>query len=121
MDESIRQTVLVCEDRAFRYLPVEDTEELLRILLNLYLKGLRKPLHLYSESSLIFAERMMDGKETEKALRAAMAKWDAYDFAENGDPYYQLCFRQIDPLDNEFCELAIKVFSPMLNHEEQIK
>jgi exodeoxyribonuclease V gamma subunit len=120
-DTAARPTVLVCEDRAFRYLPLEETEGYLRSLLYQYFRGLKKPLHFFPESSLIFTKKTLDGEELEKALRAAMAKWKAYEFAENNNPYYQLCFGQVDPLDEEFCELARAIYEPMLRYEEQIK
>jgi exodeoxyribonuclease V gamma subunit len=118
---AVRKTILVCEDRTFRYSPVEDTEEYLRNLLDIYWMGLRRPLRFFPESSLAYAEQTAKGDDDEKAMRAAKGKWDAFEFAEKDDVHYDLCFRQIDPLDAEFCELAIAIFAPMLKHEEQIK
>ena len=43
------------------------------------------------------------------------------EYAEKEDAYYDLCLRQIDPLDTEFRELAEAIFEPMLRHEEPIK
>jgi exodeoxyribonuclease V gamma subunit len=83
--------------------------------------GLRRPLRFFPESSLAYAEQTAKGDDDEKAMRAAKGKWDAFEFAEKDDVHYDLCFRQIDPLDAEFCELAIAIFAPMLKHEEQIK
>jgi exodeoxyribonuclease V gamma subunit len=118
---AVRKTILVCEDRTFRYSPVEDAKENLRNLLDIYWMGLRKPLHFFPESSLAFAERAAKGADDDKAMRAANGKWDAFAFPEKDDVYYDLCFRQIDPLDAEFRELAVAIFTPMLRHEEQIK
>jgi len=118
---AVRKTILVCEDRTFRYSPVEDTEEYLRNLLDIYWIGLRKPLHFFPESSLAYAEQTAKGAENDKAMRTAKGKWDAFDYAEKDDVHYGLCFRQIDPLDAEFRELAVAIFAPMLKHEEQIK
>jgi len=119
--QAVRKTILVCEDRTFRYSPVEDTETCLRNFLNIYWKGLQKPLHFFPESSLAYAEQAAKGAGPEKALRAAHGKWDAFEYAEKEDAYYDLCFRQIDPLDTEFCESAEAIFSPMLRHEEPVK
>jgi exodeoxyribonuclease V gamma subunit len=118
---AVRKTILVCEDRTFRYSPVEDTETCLRNLLNIYWRGLKKPLHFFPESSLAYAEQVAKGTAPEKAMRTATGKWDAFEYAEKEDAYYDLCFRQIDPLDTEFRELATAIFEPMLRHEEQIK
>jgi exodeoxyribonuclease V gamma subunit len=119
--EAVRKTTLVCEDRTFRYSPVEDTEAYLRILLNIYWHGLRKPLHFFPESSLAYAEQTTKGATPEKAMRTAQGKWDAREYAEKEDAYYDLCFGQFDPLDTAFRELAMTIFEPMLRHEEQIK
>ncbi|MCX5847609.1 MAG: exodeoxyribonuclease V subunit gamma [Deltaproteobacteria bacterium] len=118
---AVRETVIVGEDRAFRYSQVEDTETYLRILLDIYWKGLRIPLHFFPESSLAYAEQATKVTEPEKAMRTAKGKWEAFEYAENDNPYYRLCFRQIDPLDTEFRELAMTIFEPMLRHEEPIR
>jgi len=118
---AVRKTILVCEDRTFRYSPVDDTDTCLHNILNIYWKGLRKPLHFFPESSLAYAEQLSKGATPQKAMRTAQGKWDAFEYAEKDDVYYDLCFRQIDPLDAEFLELAEAIFEPMLKHEEQIK
>ena len=119
-DASPRETVLICEDRAIRYRVVTGTGERLAELLNLYWRGLRKPIHFFSESSLAFAEAIVKGNEKEKALRAAVNKWEGYEFGEKDNPYYSLCFGQIDPLDEEFASLATSLYEPMFQHEIQI-
>jgi exodeoxyribonuclease V gamma subunit len=118
---TVRETVIVGEDKAFRYSQVEDTETCLRYLLNIYWKGLRKPLHFFPESSLAYAEQAAKGTDPQKAMRTAKNKWDAFEYAEKEDAYYDLCFRQIEPLDTEFRELAMTIFEPMLKHEETIR
>jgi exodeoxyribonuclease V gamma subunit len=119
--EAVRQTILICEDRTFRYSPMEDSEAYLLMLLNIYWKGLRKPLHFFPESSLAYAEQAAKGTDPEKAMRTAQGKWNAYQYPEKEDSYYNLCFGQIDPLDAEFRELARAVFEPMLRYEEPVK
>ncbi len=118
---AVRQTILVCEDRNYRYSPVKDTEACLCTLLSVYWRGMSKPLHFFPESSLIYAEQTAKGTDPEKAIRTAQGKWDAFEYAEKEDSYYDLCFRQIDPLDAEFRELATTLYEPMLRHEEPIK
>jgi exodeoxyribonuclease V gamma subunit len=116
-----RQTVLVCEDRTFRYSHVEDAEVYLSTLLDIYWTGMRKPLHFFPDSSLAYAEQREKGADPEKAMMTANGKWDAFQYSEKDDSYYDLCFRQTNPLDSEFCELAEAIFAPMLKNEEQIK
>jgi exodeoxyribonuclease V gamma subunit len=115
--EEAAHTFAIFEDKAYRYSPVEEPEKYLRIYLNVYFKGLRQLIHFFSETSLSYAEAINKGKETDQAMRSASGKWDAYEFAEKDNPYYELCFKEIDPLDDEFRELARTVYEPMLKHE----
>jgi exodeoxyribonuclease V gamma subunit len=115
------QTFVIFKDKSYRYSPVKGPEKYLRIYLNIYLQGLRQPAHFFTDSSLLYADRMVKANEPDKAMRAAADKWDAFQYAEKDDPYYDLCFGQIDPLDDEFRELAIAIYEPMLQHEDTIK
>jgi exodeoxyribonuclease V gamma subunit len=115
------QTFLFFEDKAYRYVPVDAPESHLCALLDAYWQGLGKPIHFFPESSLIYAEKRIAGAETEKAMRAADGKWDNAMFAEKDNLYYQLCFRETDPLDNAFRDLAMAIYEPMLRYEETIK
>jgi exodeoxyribonuclease V gamma subunit len=114
-------TFAIFEDKVYRYSPAEKPEMYLRIYLNIYLRGLCQPIHFFPESSLNYADTITKGKETDKAMRSASDKWNAFEFGEKDNPYYELCFKEIDPLDDEFRELAKTVYEPMLKHEEQIK
>jgi exodeoxyribonuclease V gamma subunit len=118
---AVRKTILVCEDRTFRYSPVEDKGEHLCNLLDIYWEGLRKPLLFFPESSLAYAEQAAKGADDAHAMRAAKGKWDAFEFAEKDDVHYDLCFGKIDPLNSEFRELAVDIFAHMLKHEVEIK
>jgi exodeoxyribonuclease V gamma subunit len=119
--EVASDTYAIFEDRSYRYAPVGKPEYYLRIYLNLYMRGLRYPLHFFSESSLVYADIFMKGNVPDKAMRSARGIWDAFEFGEKDDPYYELCFKEIDPLNDEFRELSRTVYEPMLNHEEQIE
>jgi exodeoxyribonuclease V gamma subunit len=119
--EEAAHTFAIFEDKAYRYSPVEQPEKYLRIYLNSYFKGLRQPIHFFPESSLLYAERMASGKETDKAMRVAAGKWAAFEFGEKDNPYYELCFKEIDPLDDEFRKLATTLYEPMLKHENTVK
>ncbi len=119
--EAAPHTFAIFEDRTYRYSPVEKPEMYLNIYLNIYLTGLRQLIHFFSESSLIYAETITKGKESDKAIRAASGIWDAFEFGEKDNPYYELCFKETDPLDDEFRELAKTVYEPMLRYEAQIK
>jgi hypothetical protein len=41
--------------------------------------------------------------------------------AESRDPYFLLCFKHTDPLDEAFEELAKKIFQPLMEYEVRIR
>jgi exodeoxyribonuclease V gamma subunit len=103
-----RGSVFVAADDILRLLPVEESITTLGTLLELYWKGLRLPLHFFPRSSFVFAE---SGK-----LGNARTKWGGDWYPENDDPYYDLCFGDSDPLDEEFEMISSIVFEPLLSH-----
>ena len=110
--------VLICKDKVCTYEPVEESEKLLKTLLTIYRQGLIKPLHFFPRSSFAYAEAMKKHGDEGKALAAARRTWDSeFGMPERGDSYFCLCFSKVDPLDEEFRELAMEVFSPMLRNE----
>ena len=118
---SAGQTIVIGEDKAFRYPPLADASHHLAVLFALYGQGLCHPLHFFPESSALFAAATLKGKDAAEALRSAQGKWDAFAFPERDDPYYRLCFGRSDPLDDEFRRLAEAIFHPLLENEEAIR
>jgi exonuclease V gamma subunit len=57
-------------------------------------------------------------QQKENSLKLARDKWEGSNagWGEGMQPYYQLAFRHTDPLDEEFAELARRVFEPLLEH-----
>jgi len=109
---------------AWQYLPVQDSEEILGSLLEKYWEGLIKPLHFFSESSREYAQALLSkGKPREDALNSARNIWTGNDYihGESVDPYYELFFRNSDPLDLEFQDIAEEVFGALMDHQEEIK
>jgi exodeoxyribonuclease V gamma subunit len=115
--------ILACKDFDCKYPPVEDSEALLKDLLEAYWQGLMEPIHFFPLSSWAYAEALAKGKEPEEALRAARNKWEGSDFnrGEIEDSYYQVCFEHADPLDGEFEELSKSIFEPLIECEEKSK
>lgn len=99
--------------------PVEDAREILDDLVRLYVFGRTRPLPFFPAASMAWAEAVRKGKggEMEKARR----KWEGgWNFpGEMEDAYNRLCFRD-DPLDEEFEELAERVFGVLLEHKEKL-
>lgn len=137
-----RSTTLIGEDASCEYSAPVDSAALLRQLLDLYWQGLSQPLKFFPGSALAFAEA--DLKRQQKQARAAQsavskkpakpaataspldkarAEWEGSDFpkrdGERDDVSFDLCFRNLDPLDTEFAQLALTVFNPILAHQNR--
>jgi exodeoxyribonuclease V gamma subunit len=105
---------------AWEYSSVENSKEILESLLKEYWAGLMKPLHFFSDTSWMYAHILLEKNKTgEDALDSARRIWEKTDYnrGECEDPYYQLCFGNIDPLDSEFRRIAEEVFRPFLEHQ----
>jgi exodeoxyribonuclease V gamma subunit len=59
------------------------------------------------------------GRSKQVPIAVARLKWEGHPFSgapgECGDPYFDLCFRNTDPLDEEFQQTARAVFEPLLS------
>lgn len=122
-DKYHQSSLLICKDSAREFGRVNNSKDILEHLLTLYWQGLSLPLHFFPESSFEYAQRNLEKGQTEQvALNAAKRKWVGSDFArgESEDPYYDLCFRTVDPLDREFQSIAKDVFAPLLTHCTEI-
>jgi exodeoxyribonuclease V gamma subunit len=122
-----RESVLMgLDDKAWRavgYDPVDNGEELLARLLELYGQGLVKPLHFFPASSLEYIQMVaVKRKSREEALEKAASIWrgNAYQRGEIQDPHFDLCFRSMDPIDSDFERFAGEVFEPMLRSMKEI-
>jgi exodeoxyribonuclease V gamma subunit len=119
------QAILACKDADHRYDPVSESGSVLAELLRIYRQGLTGPIHFFPRSSFAYAEALHRKKQDPgEALIAARKKWEGSDFggmAESGDPYFLLCFKHTDPLDEAFEELAKKIFQPLMECEVRIR
>ena len=109
---------------AFEYAPVSGAQQVLEALLNIYWQGLVRPIHFFPKSAWEYAAVLMQGGKSEgEAIKKAAAKWEGNDFSqgESNDPYYELCFRYTNPIDEEFQLIAEQVFLPLLEHQRELK
>ncbi len=99
------------------FTPLADAHSELRNLLSYYCKGMTEPLRFFPETSAKYAERITKNQSHEVALQAARSDWEGSDFgrSEKDDPYYRICFGNIDPLDDAFALIAKDIFTPMIN------
>ena len=108
---------------ALEYAPVENSVEILEYLLREFWNGLVKPLHFFPETSLQYAQLVLQkDKSPEEALSKAEATWTGSDFhrGEGVDPHFQLCFKSTNPLDAEFQRLAEAIYGPLLASQNGI-
>jgi exodeoxyribonuclease V gamma subunit len=102
---------------------LEDAEDLLVSYLELYWEGLTRPLRFFPEASWAYAREILEGKgSAAQGLKKARDLWEGsrYSRGEREDPYWDLCFRGCEPLDQVFCELAERVYRPFFHRVETI-
>jgi exodeoxyribonuclease V gamma subunit len=105
---------------------VTDSRPILQDLLGLFHQGLVLPIRFFPNSSYEYAEHLLNKAASElAALNKAKRKWLGSQFSdyatgESNDPYYDLCFRQSEPLDEAFEDIAVRIFSPLLAHSKEI-
>jgi exodeoxyribonuclease V gamma subunit len=115
------EAILVCQDGICHYASLEDSEAILQDLLTLYWQGLKIPLPFFPSSSWTYTQASTEGKDRDQALRSAVDCWQGNEFrkGEGADPYYQLCFGEIDPFSPAFESIAETVFGPLIRWEKR--
>jgi exodeoxyribonuclease V gamma subunit len=124
-DEKI--SYLICKDSTTQFAPVIDPIPILTTLTRKFRLGLQEPIHFFPETSFEYAERLLKKSASDStAIHNAERKWLGNDFLKYGrgesrDPYYDLCFRHLDPIDETFRKTALEIFEPLLAHIQDIK
>jgi exodeoxyribonuclease V gamma subunit len=113
--------VLVGSDKVFEAPPLARAPELLAGLLDLYWKGLTRPLKFFPQTAWAYADAVLKqeaGRSRQEPLGLARLTWEGNSFrktlGECADPYFDLSFRNVDPLDEEFQQTARAIFEPLL-------
>ena len=116
-EEAARSSVLVCQDAHWELPPLDNPHDRLHDYLDLYWQGLQMPVTFFPKSSYEFALKQHQGKTSQQAIAASRAVWQGnppYRTGENQDPYLNLCFNGMDPLNDEFKKLALRVYLPFI-------
>jgi exodeoxyribonuclease V gamma subunit len=122
-----KKSYLICKDTTTRFDPVADPMPILETLVQKFRQGLQAPIHFFPETSFEYVERLLRKSASDStAVSYAGKKWLGSDFiknssAESRDPYNDLCFRYLDPIDEDFKKTAMDIFEPMLDHTREIK
>jgi len=117
---------LICKGSAVKYDQVSGSRGILEDLLSIFRQGLTMPIHFFPDSSFQYAEYLLERSASgQSALSKARKTWFGNDFAdypkaEFKDPYYNLCFRRLNPLDEAFKKHAVSIFKPLLEHRTEI-
>ena len=118
------ESLYIAEDGIFRYTTLDNAEEVLKELLRLYWSGLSFPLPFFPRCSLEYAvSTVLKNKDRDEALKSATRLWtgNGNSDAESENPYFRLCFSDPKPFNEDFIDIAVKVFEPLLLHEEEVK
>jgi exodeoxyribonuclease V gamma subunit len=116
-------SILVFKNTSWRFKPVSENRKYLADLLNIFEQGLGKPLHFFPDTSLEYIrQKEIKGKTKTIALALARRKWASSDFArgESDNPYYDVCFKMTDPIDESFVGVSRAVFEPLLAHATEV-
>ncbi|HOM29642.1 MAG TPA: exodeoxyribonuclease V subunit gamma [Deltaproteobacteria bacterium] len=108
-------------DKVVSARPPADPRAALETLIEVYLEGLRRPVHLFPNSSYAYAEELVKGGDEEKAMAKARTKWagDYEPSPDSDDEAVQLLFHGTDPLDEEFRIFSARVFLPMVEAQKK--
>jgi exodeoxyribonuclease V gamma subunit len=117
-------SILLFKNTTWKFSPVAENRKYLADLLNVFKQGLQNPLHFFPDTSLEYVrQKQIKGKSKTTALALARRKWVSNEFArgESDNPYYDVCFKTIDPLDESFADVSQAVFEPLLAHGIQMQ
>jgi exonuclease V gamma subunit len=61
-------------------------------------------------------------RSPQEALLKTQNTWQGSEYSrgEGEDAYYQLCFRNTNPMDSDFQKISKKILSPLLMHQSEI-
>jgi exodeoxyribonuclease V gamma subunit len=111
-----RESLLVCRDLTLTLPPLDHAAALLADLVALYRDGLCRPLHFFPQASWLY---QADG------IAKAEERWNGTDYslspAESSDPSLALCFAGQNVLDDEFADLAERVYGPLQAAAVEVK
>jgi exodeoxyribonuclease V gamma subunit len=116
------ETILIGTDDIVRFSPVREAHEEIAKLLEIYWRGLNRVLPFFPESALKYADAVLYPSKSANSspLTKAQYAWNGSKWedapAEKNDIYYAFCFADRDPFNEEFMQLALEVYEPMLRN-----
>ncbi len=113
-----KTAVIIGIDNSYQFTAVDNAKEQLQRLLRGYWQGLLQPLPFFPQTSRAYAESIRNKKSVGEAMKAAYRQWenDHNMDSEKQDPYFAHAFRQPQPLNQHFAQLALDFWLPLLQH-----
>lgn len=93
-----------------------EPRSILKTLVHIYAQGQTRPLPLFPEASLAYAQKIQTGKNAYEALEEAWKIWIGSDYTpgDKDNPDTRLIYGDTEPDWEEFGNLATRVFLPLL-------
>jgi exodeoxyribonuclease V gamma subunit len=116
------ESTFVFRDTALVYRFAENSRNILARLLEMFWRGLQRPLPFFPFTSHRYAEQRIGRSKTrEEAKHMAASQWvSSHARGEFEDPYISLCFSESDGLNRSFEVLAEEIFTPILAHSRVV-
>ena len=116
--DQVKHTVIIHPQGEYSFDPVEDPAKCLAILINAYQTGINTALHFMPKSAHEYAKVMKSPRSKKTPLDAARHVWagSLHSLGEGQKQAYQLAFRGIDPLDENFEHWSKVIWLPILEH-----
>ncbi len=117
------KSYLICKDASWEMANLENSRDILKVFIEIYHKGRNELLKFFPETSYDYARYLREKNSHEFALKKANFNWEGNErgYMERNDPYFNLSFRAIEPLDKEFIELSLLVYGSLLTYQEKIQ
>ena len=121
--ESLLTSWYISRDTTVELRPIQNSESILLVLLDTYWKGLSESIHLFPFAAYQYAKQVVQhAVNPDRAMRMVENKWaNDFGWSEADDPYIAHCFKDTDPLDDQFRDLATSVFGPILKNHRELK
>lgn len=123
------ETFVLGTESVCKIAPVAEPLPLLQRLLHIYWAGLSTPSKFFPETSYAFAQADFKvrndkaGRTVKTPIIFAQERWHGLEFGAAGDcedSYVSLFFKNGDPLDTEFENIARTVFDPLFGVLEEV-
>ncbi len=134
-DKNNFKSIFLSKDKNFEFNYINNSNELLVILLDKFVFGNSNTLLFFPETSMKLAETLFkinsnqhdiisQKTDLDLALKSAKKIWNGNEFIKNGeknDLYYEYCFKENEPLNTQFIKTSVDIFYPLLKAENSLK